>query len=121
MHFEIDVIGDRITIVSSGLWDSALLSDASYRFRAAIDQFARTNRQFDLLSDLRDYPTQTQVVAQGAQELVELASRSGLRRCAQVLDSALARSQMRRLSDGDPRYRFFIDVAEAKAWLDAPD
>lgn len=101
----------RITL--SGLWTVEVLRGFGAEMMARRQQAG--DGDFDVLSDSRAFPVQTNDVAQAFTATMN-APIPGLRRIAVVVGSMLNKLQAGRVFTA-PHIRVFTDMAAAEAWL----
>jgi hypothetical protein len=120
-QFSIELVGGQLLLYKlSGFFDAQDLR----RFQAEIDAaFARLtcppNTHLSLLN-VSECALQSQAVVAGFEQLLARPDRRA-RRTAFVLETSLARMQVRRLLPARPDTAMFEDEASALAWLRADD
>jgi hypothetical protein len=117
--FEYDPVRNRIIVHMRGLWTV----DTVREFATASGAFANRTRairdDYDVLVDTTDFPVQPQDVADllPSITLAGMALTSG--RAASVVASHLNKLQADR-TQHHPRFRAFMTLPEAEAWLAEP-
>jgi hypothetical protein len=107
----------RLSLHVSGFWDVAAAHAQRANIRDALDD-AGNSGSFTLLEDLTELQVQSKdVFGENLRLVAQLRGRPVVRH-AMVTNSALLRTQIRRLFGGDLPLRFFDDVDGAEAWLD---
>ncbi len=75
--------------------------------------------EFDVVADISEFPIQKAPVNLQIQETMRHAAASGMKRAANVVNSAMTEMQIRRLSEetGLPMFSFFKSVNDGVKWL----
>ncbi|RYY24395.1 MAG: hypothetical protein EOP62_16930 [Sphingomonadales bacterium] len=115
-RFHYDAHANRITVYVGGFWTVSTVRE----FAAAAGAFAQETRairdDYDVLIDSREFPVQSNEVA----ELLPRISEAGLAltsgRVASVAASHLNKMQAER-THAHSRFAVFLTVDEAEAWL----
>lgn len=118
-QFEYDSTRNRITVTMRDMWTVETVRE----FAAAAGAFAQsvraTRADYDVMIDTTGFPVQQNDVA----DLLPSISQAGLTltsgRAASVVASQLNKLQADR-TQTHPRFRSFMTLAEAEAWLAAP-
>ncbi len=123
MKFRIDYDPrrNRLHVVIRDLWTVETVRDFAAASGAKAQQVRAIRDDYDVLIDSRDFPVQTNEVADLLPQIAEggLALTTG--RAASVVGSHLNKMQAER-TQTHPRLRIFMTMAEAEAWLAAaPD
>lgn len=108
---DVDFIGNYADIDQTAI---------SRELRAEILKVKGDFGYFDLLVDYRQTHVMPQAQTGNGRQEIEWCLANGLRRSANVMNSALVRMQIQRLT-ANHRFQMFATRAEALAWLDAPD
>ena len=112
---------NRIEVEIRDLWTVDTVRDFAAASGAKAQQVRAIRDDYDVLIDSRDFPVQTNEVADLLPQIAEggLALTTG--RAASVVGSRLNKMQAER-TQTHPRLRIFMTMAEAEAWLAAaPD
>ncbi|AUX47038.1 uncharacterized protein SOCE26_085500 [Sorangium cellulosum] len=102
-----------------GFWDvdegRAYLDD----FRSKASTLLGLGKPWYVLADIADFPPQRPDVSPYVEQTMAFAAGNGMRRAANLVNSALSKMQISRLSAamGLPEYSFFTTEADALAWL----
>ncbi|WP_437658324.1 serine/threonine-protein kinase [Sorangium sp. So ce1182] len=102
-----------------GFWDvdegRAYLDD--FRYKAST--LLHLGKPWYVLADIADFPPQKPDVSPYVEQTMAYAVEHGMRRAANLVNSALSKMQISRLSAamGLPEYSFFTSEADALAWL----
>ncbi|WP_437925767.1 serine/threonine-protein kinase [Sorangium sp. So ce291] len=102
-----------------GFWDvdegRAYLDD--FRYKAST--LLHLGKPWYVLADIADFPPQKPDVSPYVEQTMAYAVEHGMRRAANLVNSALSKMQISRLSAamGLPEYSFFTSEADAIAWL----
>ncbi|WP_437754057.1 protein kinase domain-containing protein [Sorangium sp. So ce1389] len=102
-----------------GFWDvdegRAYLDD----FRQKASTLLHLGKPWYVLADIADFPPQKPDVSPYVEQTMAYAVEHGMRRAANLVNSALSKMQISRLSAamGLPEYSFFTSEADALAWL----
>ncbi|MGK3985421.1 protein kinase [Sorangium sp. So ce136] len=102
-----------------GFWDvdegRAYLDD--FRYKAST--LLHLGKPWYVLADIADFPPQRPDVSPYVEQTMAYAVEHGMRRAANLVNSALSKMQISRLSAamGLPEYSFFTSEADALAWL----
>ncbi|WP_437673249.1 serine/threonine protein kinase [Sorangium sp. So ce131] len=102
-----------------GFWDveegKAYLDD----FRGKASTLLGLGKPWYVLADIADFPPQRPDVSPYVEQTMAFAAGNGMRRAANLVNSALSKMQISRLSAamGLPEYSFFTTEADALAWL----
>ncbi|WP_437304907.1 protein kinase domain-containing protein [Sorangium sp. So ce388] len=102
-----------------GFWDvdegRAYLDD----FRQKASTLLHLGKPWYVLADIADFPPQKPDVSPYVEQTMAYAVEHGMRKAANLVNSALSKMQISRLSAamGLPEYSFFTSEADAIAWL----
>ncbi|WP_441291196.1 serine/threonine protein kinase [Sorangium sp. KYC3313] len=102
-----------------GFWDidegKAYLDD----FRQKASTLLNLGKPWYVLADIADFPPQKPEVSPYVEQTMAYAVEHGMRKAANLVNSALSKMQISRLSAamGLPEYSFFTAEADAVAWL----
>ncbi len=123
MKFKIDYDPrrNRMLVVIRDFWTVETVQEFAAASGARAQQIRAIRDDYDVLIDSRDFPVQTNEVADLLPQIAEggLALTTG--RAASVVGSRLNKMQAER-TQSHPRLRIFMTMAEAEAWLAAaPD
>ena len=123
MKFQIDYNArlNRIEVEIRDLWTVDTVREFAAASGSKAQQARAIRDDYDVLIDSRDFPVQTNEVADLLPQIAEggLALTTG--RAASVVGSRLNKMQAER-TQTHPRLRIFMTMAEAEAWLArAPD
>jgi hypothetical protein len=101
-----------------GLWDAKIAAD--YRAQGLECVREMGSDPWSVLLDARLFPAQAEEVSRVRVELMTIASRTGMRRMASLVGTAVGKLQTSRLVDeGQVReVAFFDDEEDALEWLD---
>lgn len=115
-RLDYDPVSNRVLVEIRDLWTV----DTVRAFAAASGAFAQQTRttraDYDVLIDSRDFPVQTNEVADLLPSIAEAGLTLTSGRAASVVGSALNKLQAER-TQTNPRMRIFMTVEEAEAWL----
>jgi len=115
--FDYDPARNRVTVLMRDFWTVETVR----AFAAASGAFAQQTRairaDYDVLADSRDFPVQSNEVADLLPSIAEAGLTLTSGRAASVVGSHLNKLQAER-TQTNPRMRIFMTVEEAEAWLD---
>jgi hypothetical protein len=118
-RFDYDPSHNRINVLMRGMWTVDTVRD----FAAAAGVFAQevraTRADYDVLIDTRDFPVQPNDVADLLPRITEAGLTLTTGRAASVVGSHLNKLQAERTQD-HRRFRVFLSLEEAEAWLATP-
>ena len=106
----------RIHIRYTGFWSEQIAREGLKAFRSALES-ASVEGPFTLLDDCADWPTQSQEVAEIANQFVTICRDFPIRRNAMIILSALLRMQVRRTLVDFDVCEIFGTYEEADRWL----
>lgn len=107
---------NRILVEIRGLWTVDTVREFAAASGAFAQQIRATRADYDVLIDSRDFPVQTNEVADLLPSIAEAGLTLTSGRAASVVGSALNKLQAER-TQTHPRMRIFMTVEEAEAWL----
>ena len=117
--FDYDPVRNRVTLWMRDFWTVGTVRE----FAAASGAFAQETRairgDYDILVDSRDFPVQSNDVADLLPNIAEAGLTLTSGRAAAVVGSQLNKLQAER-TQTNPRMRVFMTVEEAEAWLAEP-
>ncbi|MEP3052222.1 MAG: hypothetical protein ABJP48_05695 [Erythrobacter sp.] len=108
---------NRVLIVFDGEFDYDQTEFAE-EIKKAVLTVRSTEREFDLLADYSKVTVMDQSRASRSEEIVAWCVDNGLRKSANVMNSALQRIQIKRLASQNDKWKFFETLSEAEMWLD---
>lgn len=73
--------------------------------------------RFDMLADFTSSIVMPQDIAEGSRDLVVWLIANGLRKSANVLQSATQQMQIQRVTEQDSKFAYFDTFEEAEEWL----
>lgn len=103
-----------------GLWDKPTQERFNAAILAEVAKFNALGIPVDILGDLGDLPPQLKEVASDGPALAGQILGMGARRGAIVVDNAITKMQVARLTQASNALRFFSSEEEALAWLAEP-
>lgn len=110
---------NRMTVVMRDLWTVDTVREFATVAGAKAQETIAIRNDYDVLVDTRDFPVQPNDVA----DLLPSITQAGLTltsgRAASVVASHLNKLQADR-TQTHPRFRAFMTLEEAEAWLDSP-
>ncbi len=106
----------RLTICYTGFWKPQDARAFVSQFRNELDKVARSGA-FTLLDDLRDWPTQSQEVAEITRDFASAVGHAPITRNAMVIPQQLLRMQVSRTLKDLPNCSVFSTFEEADGWL----
>jgi len=120
-EFRIDRERRLLTFRLWGLWDEQALSTFQEAFRENLETLGPG--PFRVYVDLSEFPPQRSDIGKGAQEMMALATRSGMTKAAHLVGKAMTELQVKRLAAevNAPEFRFFKTEKEALNWLTQSD
>ncbi|MDY7099048.1 MAG: hypothetical protein SXU28_12990 [Pseudomonadota bacterium] len=101
---------------ASGFWDMETMTQFQRELIAAARPLFENGKPMRSFADLRGFVAQSSEVSDAIRTAVTAAAQLGTERTAMVSDSALTRSQYRRLHE-DLQIQTFEDPSEALQWL----
>lgn len=120
-EFRVDREKRLLTFRLWGLWDEQALSTFQEAFRENLETLGPG--PFRVYVDLSEFPPQRSDIGKGAQEMMALATRSGMTKAAHLVGKAMTELQVKRLAAevNAPEFRFFKTEKEALNWLTQSD
>ena len=118
-HVRADASTGVLHVKVWGFWDidegKAYLDD----FRQKAATLLHLGKPWYVLADIADFPPQRPEVSPYVEQTMAYAVEHGMRKAANLVNSALSKMQISRLSAamGLPEYSFFTAEADAIAWL----
>lgn len=118
-HVRADTVTGVLHVKVWGFWDvdegKAYLDD----FRQKASTLLNLGKPWYVLADIADFPPQKPDVSPYVEQTMAYAVEHGMRKAANLVNSALSKMQISRLSAamGLPEYSFFTAEADALAWL----
>ncbi len=118
-HVRADTVTGVLHVKVWGFWDvdegKAYLDD----FRHKASTLLHLGKPWYVLADIADFPPQKPDVSPYVEQTMAYAVEHGMRKAANLVNSALSKMQISRLSAamGLPEYSFFTAEADALAWL----
>ncbi|WP_437276913.1 serine/threonine-protein kinase [Sorangium sp. So ce375] len=118
-HVRADASTGVLHVKVWGFWDidegKAYLDD----FRQKAATLLHLGKPWYVLADIADFPPQRPEVSPYVEQTMAYAVEHGMRKAANLVNSALSKMQISRLSAamGLPEYSFFTAEADALAWL----
>ncbi len=100
-----------------GLWDETDAKAYWEKFQSVAQRYV--GKKWYVLADITDFPPQKPEVHAYVERTMAYARKNGLVRAANLVDSALSRMQVARLSSETelPSYTFFRTEEDAIRWL----
>ena len=120
-EFGLDLDERLLTFRLWGLWDDQTIRTFQDRFRDHLEKLGPG--PFRVYVDLSRFPPQRADIGKGAQEMMALATRSGMTKAAHLVGKAMTELQIKRLAAevNAPEFRFFKTEKQARDWLSQPD
>ncbi|WP_437711108.1 serine/threonine-protein kinase [Sorangium sp. So ce448] len=102
-----------------GFWDIDEGKAYLDEFRQKASTLLNLGKPWYVLADIADFPPQKPEVSPYVEQTMAYAVEHGMRKAANLVNSALSKMQISRLSAamGLPEYSFFTSEADAVAWL----
>jgi hypothetical protein len=100
-----------------GLWEEA---DGLAYFNYFKDKVTPLlGKKWYVVADISEFPAQKDTVNVQIGRTMELATKGGMAKAADIVSSAMTQLQIKRLSQemGIPEFAFFKDRASAEAWV----
>ena len=116
-EFSLDTTRRILKFKLWGLWDEEHLKTFQEGVKANLAQLGPG--PFAVYVDIIEYPPQHPNISKGAQEMMALAVRTGMRKAAHLVNKNMTELQVKRLADeiGAQNFRFFRTEKEAMDWL----
>ena len=115
--FKVDSERRLLTFRLWGLWDEQTVRAFQDGFRENLETLGPG--PFRVYVDVAEFPPQRTDVGRGAQEMMALATKSGMTKAAHLVGKAMTELQIKRLAAevNAPEFRFFKTEKEALDWL----